>query len=150
MKTLYRPIMIQLNDQRVPMGSRLDWQPMAGCLDWSISGDFDVRLHYAKYVETRKKSKHKAYDGRRDYRRVPQGREFDRTICKVQRGHGDHIVRIIRADNTLERVVRENEVVKTVRLFISVQYIQRGLDIWIGEKDSIFMIIRPMRCENAV
>lgn len=162
--TLFRPARVGLrsaerSDYRacMPLGSRLEWEPMAGSLDWSaVDGldEFHVRVRYAEYVETRQKSDHKSYDGRRDYRRVPNGREFGRTICKVKRGRGDHVVRIRCADGgILERIVSESEVVSTVRLFLSVQYVRRGLDVQIEEfeqlgayivKDSVRMVIRPI------
>ena len=156
--TLFRPVTIGLRTNkksdyraRVALGSRLDWEPMAGRLDWpAIEGcdEFHVRVRYAEYVETRKKSVHKAYDGRKDYRRVPNGRGFCRTICKVQRGRGDHVVRIKYADGRIvEQIITAEQVVPTVRLFVSAQYIRRGLDVQIRTcitKDTVRMIVRPV------
>lgn len=162
--TLFRPARVGLRSAKrsdyracTPLGSRLEWEPMAGSLDWSTVADLDefyVRVRYAEYVETRQKSDHKSYDGRRDYRRVPDGRGFGRTICKVKRGRGDHVVRIKYADGgILERIVLEREVIGTVRLFLSVQYVQRGLDVQIEEfeqlganvvKDAVRMVIKPL------
>ncbi len=156
--TLFRPVTIGLRTDkkadyktRVALGSRLDWEPMAGRLDWAAIEDcdeFHVRVRYAEYVETRKKSEHKAYNGRKDYRRVPDGRGFCRTICKVRHGRGDHVVRIRYADGRIaEQIIPAEQVIPTVRLFVSAQYIRRGLDmkIWARiTKDTVRMIVRPV------
>ena len=162
--TLFRPVTIAIHsteggDYRAAtaLGSRLEWEPMASCMDWSAVDDlsaFDVRVQYAEYVETRQESDHAAYDGRRDFKRVPEGRGFGRTICKVVRGEGAHVVRIKRADGSVtERIVREEDIIRTVRAFASAQYVRRGLDILIAEyeqlgantvKDTVRMTIRPM------
>jgi hypothetical protein len=126
-------------------------------MDWSAAedlGDFDVRVRYAEYVETRQESEHTAYDGRRDFKRVPNGRGFGRTVCKVRRGEGAHVVRIKYPDgNVTERVVQEADIMRTVRTFVSAQYVRRGLDMLIAEyeqlganivKDTFRMTIRPM------
>jgi hypothetical protein len=106
---------------------------MAGRIDWStVVGlpEFHVRLRYAEYQETRKESKHAVYNGRRDFRRAPGGRTFGRTVCKVRIGSGDHLVRI-KHDGVepCDRIVPKDEVMNIVRLFASVQYVRRGLDI---------------------
>lgn len=162
--TLFRPIAVGLRSAKradyracVPLGSRLEWEPMSGSLDWSVVADLDefyVRIRYAEYLETRQQSEHAGYDGRRDYRRIPNGRGFGRTICKVQRGSGDHVICIKCADGSVsERIVPENEIVPAVRLFLSVQYIRHGLDMLVAEfeqlganivKDSVYMVIRPV------
>ena len=162
--TLFRPATVGLRSTKrsdyracLPLGSRLVWESMASSLDWSaVDGldEFHVRVRYAEYVETRQKSEHRSYDGRRDYRRVPDGRGFGRTICKVQHGSGDHVVRIKYADGTVsERVISEREVIPTVRLFLSVQYVRRGLDIQVAEfeqlganivQDAVRLVIRPV------
>jgi hypothetical protein len=130
---------------------------MAGCVDWSAIGDLDkfyVRVRYAEYVETRQESKHVAYNGRRDFKRVPGGRVFSRTICKVTFGSGTHVVCIKHPDGSVtERFVLQGDVLRTVRTFVSAQYVRHGLDILIAEyeqlgantvKDTIRMTIRPV------
>jgi len=130
---------------------------MSGSLDWTVCDgldEFSVRARYAEYVETRQKSEHESYDGRRDFRRVPGGRVFGRTICKVQRGRGDHVVRIKYADGRVsEQIVPESDVMGVVRLFLSVQYVQRQLNMLVAEfeqlganivKDTVRMVIRPV------
>jgi len=163
--TLFRPTRIGVRSTKrsdyrtcVALGSRAEWEPMSGSLDWSAVDGLDrflVRARFAEYVETRQKSDHANYDGRRDYRRVPDGRGFGRTICRVQRGQGDHVVRIRYADGTIsKRVIPESEVIPTVRLFLSAQYVSRGLDILVAEfeqlgasitKDAIRMVIQPVQ-----
>lgn len=162
--TLFLPATIGLRSSnrgdykhRVAVGSRLEWEPMAGCLDWSTVADlkeFYVRARLVEYVETRQKSDNAKYDGRCDFRRVPNGRGFGRTICKVRVGDGDHTVRIRNANGKVsERVIPACDVMGVVRLFVSMQYIRRGLDMQIEEfeqlgahivKDSASMIIRPV------
>lgn len=138
--TLFRPIMMGLRSPKrgdyratTPLGSRMDWEPMAGNVDWAaVDGlpEFHVRLRYAEYEETRKESEHAVYNGRRDFRRAPNGRVFGRTICKVRIGSGDHLVRIKHAGvEPSDRIVSKDEVMNIVRLFSSVQYVRRGLDI---------------------
>ena len=156
--TLFRPIMMGLRSPKrgdyratVALGSRKDWTPMAGRVDWSTVDslpEFHVRLRYAEYQETRKESKHSVYDGRRDFRRALDGRTFGRTVCKVRIGSGDHLVRI--KHNGVEpydRIVPKDEVMNIVRLFASVQYVRRGLDI-IEDGDTTIaparMIVRPI------
>lgn len=162
--TLFRPVTIGIRsteraDYRAttPLGSRLEWEPMAGCVDWSAIDDLDefyVRVRYAEYVETRKKSEHAAYNGRRDFKRVPDGRGFGRTICKVVRGEGAHVVRIKRPDGSItERIIQAVNIMRTVRTFVSAQYVRRGLDMLIAEyeqlganivKNTVRMTILPM------
>ena len=162
--TLFRPTRIGIRRTKqfdflslVDVGGRAEWKPMAASLDWSVVDGLDeflVRARYAEYVETRQKSEHASYDGRRDYRRVPGGRGFGRTICKVQRGRGDHVVRIKCTDGTFsERIVSESEVVPTVRLFLSAQFVSRKLDMLVAEfeqlgahatKDMFRMVIQPV------
>jgi hypothetical protein len=126
-------------------------------MNWSAVddlGDFDVRVRYAEYVETRQESEHAAYDGRRDFKRVPDGRGFGRAVCKIRRSEGAHIVRIKYPDGSVtERVVQEADIMRTVRTFVSTQYVRRGLDMLIAEyeqlganivKDTFRMTIRPM------
>jgi hypothetical protein len=126
-------------------------------MDWSAVddlGDFDVRVRYAEYIETRQESEYVAYDGRRDFKRVPNGRGFGRTVCKVRRGQGAHVVRIKYPDGSVtERIVQEADIMRTVRTFVSAQYVRRGLDMLIAEyeqlganivKDTFRMTIRPM------
>ena len=156
--TLFRPITMGLRspergDYRacIPLGSRKDWSPMAGNVDWStVDGlpEFHVRLRYAEYQETRKESKHFTYDGRRDFRRAPAGHTFGRTVCKVRIGEGDHLVRIKHEGvEPYDRIVTRDQVMNIVRLFASVQYVRRGLDI-IGDGDNTVaparMIVRPV------
>ena len=156
--TLFRPITLGLRSPKrgdyrstVGLGSRKDWAPMAGNVDWSTVDDlpeFHVRLRYAEYQETRKESKHSVYDGRRDFRRAPDARTFGRTVCKVRIGEGDHLVRIKHADAApYDRVVPEDQVMNVVRLFASVQYVRRGLDIMEGgdaATEPARMIVRPV------
>ena len=156
--TLYRPVMMWLRidsqsgyQHRVALGSRLDWESMAGSLDWSIvdnTNEFQVQACYAAYQETRKKSKHAAYDGRRDYRRIPHGRQYDHTICEVRRGRGKHCVQFrYKNGSTSEWLVPQDEVIKTVRLFVSAQYYRHGLDMRAGAnvtEDSVHMLVNPV------
>lgn len=163
--TLFRPTRIGIRSTKrsdyracVNLGSRSEWEPMSSSLDWSVVDgldDFLIRARYAEYIETRQQSEHASYDGRRDYRRVPNGRGFGRTVCKVQRGRGDHVVRIRYANGFVtKRLIPESEVIPTVRLFLSAQYVSRGLDMLVAEfeqlganitKDAIRMVIRPVK-----
>ena len=135
----------------VPLGSRMDWEPMAGNVDWStVDGlpEFHVRLQYAEYEETRKESEHSGYDGRRDFRRAHNGRIFSCTVCKVRIGSGDHLVRIKHdGAEPRSRIVPRDQVIDAVRLFTSVQYVRRGLDIVEGggaATEPARMIVRPV------
>jgi hypothetical protein len=160
--TLFQPMLIGLramgrsNYRSIAVvGSRINWSPMAAKLDWSSIDDLDefrVRVRYAETLETCKKSKHKAYSSLRDFRRLPGGRRFGRTICKVKCGHGNHIVRISNNGSLSERTISATRVIMTVRLFLSVQFVQRGLDIRIDEfeqlggytvKNAACLTIRP-------
>jgi hypothetical protein len=134
----------------VALGSRMDWEPCAGNLDWSAVDDlpeFHVRLRYTEYQETRKESRHSVYDGRRDFRRARDGRTFSRTVCKVRIGDGDHLVRIKHdGADPYDRIVPKDQVLNIVRLFASVQYVRRGLDIMEDGDASIEparMVVRP-------
>ena len=160
--TLFQPMTIGLRAvggyrDTTPVGSRIDWSPMAAKLDWSsINGfaKFYVCIQYTESVETCKKSTHEAYNGMRDYKRVPNGKQFGRTICRVRCGRGDHIVCIENNGTPSERIIPENQVIATVRLFLSVQFIRRGLDMLINEyeqlgayivKDTVRLTIRPVK-----
>ncbi len=162
--TLFQPMTIGLravgrSDYKAitPVGSRVDWLSMSAKLDWaSIDGldEFCIRARYAESIETSKKSEHAAYNGRRDFRRVPDGKRFGRTICKVKCGHGDHIVRVENNGSRSKRIIPENQVIMTARLFLSVQYIRRGLDMLIDEfeqlgeyivKDTVRLTIQPVK-----
>lgn len=156
--TLFRPVTIGLRSPKrgdykdtTALGSRMDWEPMAGNVDWStVDGlpEFHVRLRYAEYQETRKESKHSVYDGRRDFRRARNGRTLARTVCKVRIGEGDHAVSIKHdGAKPFTRVVPKDQVMNIVRLFASVQYVRRGLDIMEGgdnETAPARMIVRPV------
>ena len=153
---LYRPIAIGVRPVgtkgypiRARLGSRLNWEPMAGHLDWdTVSGwrDFEVRIRYAEYEETRKKSDNPAYDGRVDYRRVPGGHTFAATVCKVEHGCGDHFVSIsaggvrpTRVSST--RIIPASQVIDTMRLFLSSQYLRHGLALSIVEQHPVGAVI---------
>ena len=157
--TLFRPITIGIRrigksgyPIRAPLGSRLNWEPMAGHLDWATVSkwpDFHVRIRYAEYEKTHKKSIHPAYDGRVDYRRVPGGYRFVATVCKVKRGRGDHVVYIkYPNEKHTHRIVPAAQIIETVRLFLSTQYLRHGMALSISKtstKDIPRIIIRPVR-----
>jgi hypothetical protein len=154
--TLFRPATIGLRSAKrsdyksqVGVGGRLGWECMSGGLDWSTVDDlaeFYVRVRYIESIETRHKSNREGSEGRRDYRRVPHGRRFSCTICKVQRGRGNHLVRIQYADGSIsKRVIPESEVIGVVRLFLSAQYARGGLNILPGVQDRVKMIIQLER-----
>jgi hypothetical protein len=148
-ETLFRPVLIGLRMGGrgeyiaiATINSRMGLGVFASCIEWSLVTNLDefvIRARLAEYA---------------DEKRVPQGRSFGRTICKVQRGSGDHSVHIRNRDGTVSvRIISADEVVSTVRLFLSVACIRHRLDMVIVEaeqlgisilRNAVQMIVRPV------
>jgi len=165
---LYRPIAIGIRptypeqgwDKKgypvhAALGSRLNWEPMAGHLDWDTVGgwhNFKVRIRYAEYEKTRKKSNNSAYAGRVDYKRVPGGSTFAITVCKVnvchQHANDDYCDRSVYISypngSRTCRDIPENQVIETVRLFLSSQYLRHGMALSFGDCDPVEMVQTKM------
>jgi len=148
-ETHFRPVLVgvRMNGRGeyvsiAPMNGRMGVGAFASRIEWALVADLDsfvIRARLAEYA---------------DDQRVPQGRGFGRTVCKVRRGSGDHLVRTRDADGKVsERVIPADEVLPTARLFLSVACIRHKLNMTIVEagqlgthilKNTVQMVVRPI------
>jgi len=125
-----------------PINGRMGIGAFASHIKWALVADLDEFVVRARLVEYA------------DGQRVPQGRGIGRTVCKVWRGSGNHIVRVRSEDGTVDEwIVSADEVVPTVRLFLSVVCLRHRLDMTIVGaeqlstiilRNTVQMVVRPI------